>query len=170
VVLGCVNTLKEPGAVTGKASSVSSRSICPESPFALVTLLRVTTDVRTFKKLSLSPAPPCPLEIHPRNLSAKNRGNVSRTKRKKNVVLSKALFSRGRLSGSRAAGGWLSLRLRRNKPKNRHALTRDGFSGIARRFCETPFLGFRACSQPLSRQACSFQAGRSLFGFALPAL
>ena len=47
---------------------------------------------------------------------------------------------------------------------------RDGFLGLKGAFFETPVLGFTECSRPLAEQACSFQAGRSLFGFARPAL
>jgi hypothetical protein len=83
--------------------------------------VRVIADVRTFKKLSLSPAR---LRNRPQQAFAKNPGNVSRRKNFKKIRRFIATFV---FAVAPCASG-------RTTQKSRHALKRDGFSGIAGRF------------------------------------
>jgi hypothetical protein len=59
----------------------------------------------------------------------KNPHDWSRTKLKRKVALSKALFSLRRRSGFGAKEAWLPP-CAGKKAKSRHAVKRDGFSGL----------------------------------------
>ena len=135
VVLGCVNTPKEPGAATGKGLFRLIQPFALNPHLSLITL-RVTTDV-TFKKTFLLPCSTLPVRDSPQQAFCQKSRWCVKKKIEKNVALSKALFSLRRHSGSGAREALLPPRVRTNKAKSRHALKRDGFSAIQGVFYET---------------------------------